>query len=90
MHRNIVRKSLGLLFTYIVIIVGIFMLQFRSDSVISERIGNLRISLAETKGEGGKIDALAASMYGTHLKLQEDALKISDEARKKARKEAGR
>ncbi|MBC6719536.1 hypothetical protein [Treponema sp. Marseille-Q4130] len=38
---------------------------------------------AETKGEGGKIDALAASMYGTHLKLQEDALKISDEARKK-------
>ena len=36
---------------------------------------------AETKGEGGKIDALAAAMYGTHLKLQEDALKISDEAR---------
>ena len=53
MYRNIVRKSLGLLFTYIVIIVGIFMLQFRSDSVISERIGNLRISLAETKGDDG-------------------------------------
>ena len=53
MYRNIVRKSLGLLFAYIVIIVGIFMLQFRSDSVISERIGNLRISLAETKGDDG-------------------------------------
>ena len=53
MYRNFFRKSLGLLFTYIVIIVGIFILQFRSDSVISEKIGNLRISLAETRGDDG-------------------------------------
>ena len=53
MYTNIVRKFLGLLFAYIVIIVGIFILQFRSDSVISEKIGNLRISLAETRGEDG-------------------------------------
>ena len=53
MYRNFVRKSLGLLFAYIVIIVGIFILQFRSDSVISEKIGNLRISLAETRGDDG-------------------------------------
>jgi len=53
MYGNIIRKSLGLLFAYIVIIVGIFILQFRSDSIISEKIGNLRISLAETRGEDG-------------------------------------
>jgi len=53
MYRNIIRRSLGLLFAYIIIIVGIFILQFRSDSVISEKIGNLRISLAETRGDDG-------------------------------------
>ena len=60
------------------------------DNTLVKEVRLRQRAFAETKGEGGKIDALAASMYGTHLKLQEDALKISDEARKKARKEAGR
>ena len=60
------------------------------DNTLVKEVRLRQRAFAETKGEGGKIDALAASMYGTHLKLQEDALKISDEARKKAQKEAGR
>ena len=60
------------------------------DNTLVKEVRLRQRAFAETKGEGGKIDALAASMYGTHLKLQENALKISDEARKKARKEAGR
>ncbi|MGI0530166.1 hypothetical protein [Treponema socranskii] len=53
------------------------------DNTLVREVRLRQRAFAETKGEGGKIDALAASMYGTHLKLQEDALKISDEARKK-------
>lgn len=53
------------------------------DNALVQEVRLRQRAFAETKGEGGKIDALAASMYGTHLKLQEDALKISDEARKK-------
>ena len=60
------------------------------DNTLVKEVRLRQRAFAETKGEGGKIDALAASMCGTHLKLQEDALKISDEARKKAQKEAGR
>ena len=51
------------------------------DNALVQEVRLRQRVFAETKGEGGKIDALAASMYGTHLKLQEDALKISDEAR---------
>jgi hypothetical protein len=54
MYTNIVKKSLGLLVIYAAIIVGIFILQFRSDSVISEKIGNLHISLAEAKTADGR------------------------------------
>ncbi|MFA6856075.1 MAG: hypothetical protein WCR31_02600 [Treponema sp.] len=54
MYTNIVKKSLGLLVIYAVIIVGIFILQFRSDSVISEKLGNLHISLAEAKTSDGR------------------------------------
>jgi hypothetical protein len=54
MYTNIVKKSLGLLVVYAAIIVGIFVLQFRSDSVISEKIGNLHVALAEAKTDDGK------------------------------------
>ena len=53
------------------------------DNALVQEVRLRQRAFAETKGEGGKIDALAAAMYGTHLKLQEDALKISDKARKK-------
>ena len=60
------------------------------DNALVREVRLRQRAFAETKGEGGKIDALAASMYGTHLKLQEDALKLSDEAVQKARSAVGR
>ncbi|MBQ9495609.1 MAG: hypothetical protein IJR50_08235 [Treponema sp.] len=53
MHTNTVKKAFGLLFAYAIIIVGIFIMQFRSDSVISEKIGALRVTLAELRAEDG-------------------------------------
>ncbi len=40
------RKALELLVVYIVLIIGIFILQFRTDSNIIEKIGNLQVTLA--------------------------------------------
>lgn len=40
-----IQKALGLLLVDIVIIIGIFVLQFRTDSNIIEKIGNLQITL---------------------------------------------
>ena len=51
MRKHPVRKFLGLTVLYAVIIVGIFILQFKTESVISRNIGSLRISLAQTEKE---------------------------------------
>ena len=40
-----IKKALGLLLVDIVLIIGIFVLQFRTDSNIIEKIGNLQITL---------------------------------------------
>jgi hypothetical protein len=64
MYTNIVKKSLGLLVVDAVIIVGIFILQFRSDSVISEKIGGLHVTLAEAKSPDGKT-MLKNKMFAT-------------------------
>lgn len=53
MYKRIVQKSLGLLFFYVIVIVGIFVIQFRSDSIISENIGALHLMLSEVKDENG-------------------------------------
>ena len=50
MSIRILKKALGLLIVDIVIIIGIFVLQFRTDSSIIKKIGNLQISL-ESQGE---------------------------------------
>ncbi len=44
---------MGLLIVDIVIIIGIFVLQFRTDSSIIKKIGNLQITLMGTEGEDG-------------------------------------
>ena len=44
---------MGLLIVDIVIIIGIFVLQFRTDSSIIKKIGNLQITLMGTEEEGG-------------------------------------
>jgi len=46
MSIRILRKALGLLIVDIVIIIGIFVLQFRTDSSIIEKIGNLQFTFS--------------------------------------------
>ncbi len=49
MTRIPIRKLLGFSFLYLLILFGIFALQFRSDSVLSKSFGALRLILTETK-----------------------------------------
>ncbi len=49
MRKHPVRKFFTLLVVYAAIIVGIFVLQFKSESIISKSIGPLRISYAQTE-----------------------------------------
>lgn len=51
MRKHPIRKFFALLVIYSVIIVGIFVLQFKTESIISKNIGNLHISLAQTESE---------------------------------------
>jgi hypothetical protein len=56
MRKHPVRKFLGLMVLYAVLIFGIFILQFKTESVISRNIGALRISLAQTEKEDNKTE----------------------------------
>ena len=51
MNMRVIRKAIGLLIVDIVIIIGIFILQFRTDSSILKKIGNLQISMAKSETE---------------------------------------
>lgn len=53
MRNHIVRKSLGLFVLYAVIIVGIFVIQFRSDSIIRKTIHSMRVTLMEAESSPG-------------------------------------
>ena len=55
MSIRILKKALGLLIVDIVIIIGIFVLQFRTDSSIIKKIGNLQISLESQDEQNGVI-----------------------------------
>lgn len=52
MIKHPVRKFFGLTVLYIVIILGIFLLQFRSDSPVSATFGALRLQLTESAAPG--------------------------------------
>jgi hypothetical protein len=52
MYLHPVKKILGLTVLYSVIIVGIFLLQFRNESVFSKSIGMLHYALAKTGSDG--------------------------------------
>lgn len=54
MYRHPIRKSLGLIVLYSIIIIGIFVLQFRNESVISKSIGLLSISMAQSQSPEGE------------------------------------
>lgn len=51
MSKHPIRKFLGLSALYSLIILGIFLLQFRSETAISQSFGNLRLQLVETQSE---------------------------------------
>ncbi len=55
MSIRILKKALGLLIVDIVIIIGIFVLQFRTDSNIIKKIGNLQITLEAIDEQSGVI-----------------------------------
>ena len=55
MSIRILKKALGLLIVDIVIIIGIFVLQFRTDSTIIKKIGNLQISLEALDEQSGSV-----------------------------------
>ncbi len=54
MSSNSLKKSLALILFYAVFIIGIFVLQFKNDSIISEKIGNLHVNLVESVSDDGK------------------------------------
>lgn len=51
MFAKIIKKALILLAVYSIIIFGIFIIQFKNDSIISEKIGSLHIALLESTGD---------------------------------------
>ena len=67
MYKHPFRKSFGLIVLYSIIIIGIFVLQFRNESVVSKNIGPLSISYAQSQNEAGEIslkNSLQASFKG--------------------------
>lgn len=55
MRNHIVRKSLGLIVLYAVIIIGIFVIQFRSDSIIRKTIHSMRVTFTEAENSTGNL-----------------------------------
>lgn len=51
MHKHPLRKFLGLTVLYIIVIVGIFVVQFKTESVISKSFGDLSYSVSQTQTE---------------------------------------
>ena len=48
---RVIRKAIGLLIVDIVIIIGIFILQFRTDSSILKKIGNLQVTMTKADSD---------------------------------------
>ena len=51
MSKHPIRKFIGLSVLYSLIILGIFLLQFRSETAVSQSFGELRLQLVETQSE---------------------------------------
>ncbi len=66
MYSNPIKKLFGLFFIYAVIIVGIFVLQFKTESVFSESTGALRFTFTKTESnqESHLKNSLQASYKG--------------------------
>ena len=55
MRKHPVVKFLGLTVLYAALIVGIFILQFKTESVISRTIGDMHITLAQTEDKNNQV-----------------------------------
>ena len=55
MYRHPFRKSFGLIIIYSILIIGIFVLQFRNESVLSKNIGQLSVSFAQSQTDTGEL-----------------------------------
>lgn len=55
MFAQFLRKFFTLLVIYAVFIVGIFVLQFKNDSIISEKLGSLHLTLIESVTEDNSV-----------------------------------
>lgn len=76
MRKHPVRKFLGLTVLYAALIVGIFVIQFKAESVISESIGAMRITLAQTETPDGLQElknTLQVSYKGITFSTTEDS-----------------
>lgn len=67
MTQHPIRKFLGLALLYIVIIFGIFSIQFRNQSVISQNFGILRLTLSENKKEQSFVDSFQVAANGIYI-----------------------
>ena len=75
MYAHPVKKMIGLLFLYTIIILGIFVLQFKSESVFSKALGALRFSVIQTHNEEQQIilkNNLSVSFRGINFIINKD------------------
>ncbi|WP_288906270.1 hypothetical protein, partial [uncultured Treponema sp.] len=55
MFAKIFRRAIILLAVYSIVIIGIFVLQFKNDSIISEKLGTLHIVLLESAADDNSV-----------------------------------
>ena len=68
-----IKKALGLIIVDIAIIIGIFILQFRTDFNIIEKLGNLQITLARAEdSEDNQLDGEKQSLQNILMLSKHD------------------
>jgi hypothetical protein len=74
MTKHPIRKFFGLIALYLVIILGIFILQFSKDQRITRAIGSLHFTLVEAKkGDSASKSALTLAYQGITISASENA-----------------
>ena len=77
MNVRRIKKALGLIIVDIAIIIGIFILQFRTDFNIIEKLGNLQITLARAEDtEDNQLDGEKQSLQNV-LMLSYNGINVS-------------
>lgn len=76
MFAQFLKKSFSLLIIYAVLIIGIFILQFKNDSIISEKLGSLHVTLYESASDNNNIslkNRFAVKFNGLNFTGTEDS-----------------